>query len=247
MRHEAEDAFDLFRTDAERTGHAVEERRSEAEAEALPFDRHLARVLWSDRRIEDVLPPMPEPGTCYHVCTAGDIDFTSFLAWISRAQRIDRLLMSCWYVSETHAREFARAVRLGRVRRFDAVLGEYAPFQFANACGIVENAVRDSGGVFKVSENHAKILAGWGPAFPFAVRSSGNPNGNIRIEQTVVSTRRDVAEAFVAYGERIRPYRGWLAARAAAAKTDAAFGQISINDRDATTTERQKKTQMKGE
>ena len=57
-----------------------------------------------------------------------------------------------------------------------------------------------------VFRNHAKIYAGTGPLFAFAIESSANINTNPRAEQTCTTIGQDVFDFYKTYYDGITSY-----------------------------------------
>jgi hypothetical protein len=164
------------------------------------------RRAWSESKLLEILPYHLAPATTYHILTGGDIDALSFLKHVVRAQPLDYCLLSTWCMALDDVAQLADWLTTGRIKRLDVYVGEIFPGSYAAEHRALVPVIRAHGGRVAVFRNHSKVIAGTGPAYPFAVASSANVNTNPRTENTVLTTGHDVFDFYRTYFDAIRSY-----------------------------------------
>lgn len=166
-------------------------------------NRHLFHRLNSERMLEEILPADIEIGASYHFISGGDVDSFSFLQWMLRKTRVDRLLCSTWCIAKTDIEEFHRQIRLGNIGRLDFYVGEILPGSFPEEYAQICEICKDSGGRVAVFRNHSKVMAATFQDLGFVIESSANINTNPRTEQTVVTFDRPLADFYFDFYDKI--------------------------------------------
>jgi len=181
----------------ERIWNAAPERRpGRVGSKRLTFktkERQEFRRFTSEKRLEEVLDWDFEPGAAYHILSAGDIDSMSILRFVLRQQPLEYLLFSTWRMSLLDVQEFARLVKIGRIRRLDSYLSDRFNTLEDEAFAELLNLHKTHGGRVALTWNHSKTFVGFGPRFSFVAEGSANINTNRRIETTCVTINHDLA------------------------------------------------------
>ncbi len=149
--------------------------------------RHQARRASSEVNLNKIMAGPLELDSTYHVLSGGDIDSLSFLSRILLEAPMDYVLMTTWCMAMPDVEQIERWLETGRIGRFDAYCGEIFPNGYPLIHERLTGVMQKHGGRLAILRNHAKIYAGTGPAFSFAIESSANVNTNPRIEQTTIS------------------------------------------------------------
>lgn len=176
---------------------SIEDVEQKIEAKMIKIrNKHLYHRLNSERHLEEIMPLEIEDGASYHFISGGDIDSFSFLMWILRMQKINRLLCSTWCMAKVDIEEFHRQILLGRIGELNFYLGEIFPGSFPEEYAQITEVCKDSGGRCAIFRNHSKVMAGYGNKFSFAIESSANINTNPRTENTVITINREIADFY---------------------------------------------------
>lgn len=182
----------------------INEIEQKIEAKAIKINnQHLFHRLNSERMLEDILPLEVEQGASYHVISGGDIDSFSYLMWILRMQKVNRLLCSTWCMARLDIEEFHRQIMLGRIGELNFYVGEIFPGSYPEEYAEICEVCRDSGGRVAVFRNHSKVIAGHGEKFSFVIESSANINTNPRTEQTVITINTELTNFYFEFYEKI--------------------------------------------
>lgn len=131
-------------------------------------------------------------GESYHVISGGDIDSLSFLKIILNKQRLEYCLFSTWCMAMEDVLQLEAWIDEGKIKRIDAYVGEIFPNTYALQYQKLKEVVIKTQGRVAVFRNHAKIYAGIGDKFAFAIASSANVNTNPRVENTCVSIDKEL-------------------------------------------------------
>ena len=182
-----------FETKPEQQLHDEEKRVAET---IRIRNRHLFHRMTSDRDVEELMPREVSEDDAYHVISYGDVDSLSYLHWILRLQDVDRMLASTWCLAMTDIKEFERDLKLGKIGKLDFYLGEIFKYSFPAEWFELNEVCKIGGGRLCVLRNHAKVMAGYGKKFAFVIESSANINTNPRIEQTVVTISKPLADFY---------------------------------------------------
>lgn len=189
---------------------------AELDAEPIPGEQcamharrvhTVARRAFGEEKLLAIMADSPlEHGYAYHFLTGGDIDALTFLKIILSRQPLDYCLLSTWCMALDDVQQFALWLASGRIRRLDAYVGEIFPRSYQPQYNLLCQVVRPAGGRVCVFRNHAKIFAGVGPDFSFAVESSANINTNPRTENTVVSVGPEIFVFYKDYFDGIHNF-----------------------------------------
>lgn len=164
------------------------------------------RRAWSESKLLEILPVNLREGYSYHCISGGNIDSLSYLKHIIRLQPLDYCLFSTWCMAEEDVRQFGEWTEGGKIGRLDAYVGEIFPGSYAKQHKALRPIVAATGGRVCVFRNHAKIYAGTGPKFCFAVESSANINTNPRTENTTIHIGADIFEFYKEFFDGIKSY-----------------------------------------
>lgn len=80
-----------------------------------------------------------------------------------------------------------KVLAAGKIKRLDAYVGEIFIKSYEQCWIELGMLLRKYGGRVCVCRNHAKIFAGTGSKYDFAIESSANINTNPRIENTTIN------------------------------------------------------------
>lgn len=164
------------------------------------------RRAWSESKLMEILPVTLTEGYSYHCISGGNIDSLSYLKHIVRLQPLDYLLFSTWCMADEDVEQFAEWVGSGRIARVDAYVGEIFPGSYTRQYRALKKVVSKCGGRVCVFRNHAKIYAGCGPEWPFAVESSANINTNPRTENTTITIGADIFQFYKGFFDEIKSF-----------------------------------------
>lgn len=153
----------------------------------ITLNKHLFKRFTSERALEETLTWHAKKGECYHIISMGDIDSLSFLKWVIKQQKIEKLLISTWCCSLLDLEEIKRYLDLGIIKKLDFYVGEIFPNSYSKEYDLLKEIMEEYKGKIAVFRNHSKIYAGYGKNFNFVIESSANINTNPRTEQTVIT------------------------------------------------------------
>lgn len=178
------------------------------------------RRAFSELKLLDILPEFV-PGYSYHVISGGDVDSLSYLKCILRDQPLYYLLFSTWCMADDDVLQIAEWLEAGRLKRIDAYVGEIFPGSYRKQYESLKEVITPAIGRVAVFRNHAKIYAGIGKDYAFAIESSANINTNPRAENTSVHIDLEAFKFYKDYYDGIksftRDYDDWKPYSAAAA------------------------------
>lgn len=149
--------------------------------------RYVERRVKSEISLENALPWHFENGVAYHCFSFGDVDALTYLRVIVKQQRIEYALLSTWCMAATDVNEIAKWIQNGDLGHIDFYVGEIFQASYASIYLMLSELVRKYGGRVAIFRNHAKVMAGFGEKFDFAIESSANVNTNPRSECTVIT------------------------------------------------------------
>lgn len=157
-------------------------------------ERHLFRRAASEQALEKVLDWHLETGYTYHIISAGNVDSLSYLKMILRQEPLEYCILSTWCLAMTDAVMLEDWLHRGFIKRLDLYVGEIFQRQYDGVYSFCASKIaRRYGGRVAVFRNHAKVMAGFGPRFSFAIESSANIDTNPRTEQTAITVTREIA------------------------------------------------------
>lgn len=133
-----------------------------------------------------------EIGTSYHVISGGDIDSLSFLQVVLNEQKLDYCLFSTWCMAMNDIEMIEKWLCDKQIKRLDAYVGEIFPNSYSKEWEKLSDVMKRYDGRVCVFRNHAKIYAGIGSKFSFAIESSANINTNPRTEQTCITIDKEL-------------------------------------------------------
>ena len=168
--------------------------------------KHEYRRAFSESKLLDILDKDLIEGTSYHCISGGNIDSLSFLKHIIRQQNLDYVLLSTWCMANDDVLQFRRWIEDGTIKRLDAYCGEIFPNSYKEQYTELKKVVDLCGGRVAIFRNHAKIFAGIGNKYAFAIESSANINTNPRTENTTISIDKGLYEFYKKFYDDIKSY-----------------------------------------
>ena len=170
--------------------------------------------LLSEAALDEVLDWHLEPGSAYHVISAGDVDSLTFLRHVLRDQRAEYVLLSTWCMAIHDAEEMASWADRGIVGRFDFYVGEIFKDGYRGCRDVLDGICAKTGGRVARFRNHSKLMCVFGERYDCVVESSANIDTNPRTEQTCITVDSGLADFFKDYFDRINDfdggYSGWM-------------------------------------
>ena len=133
-----------------------------------------------------------EIGTSYHVISGGDIDSLSFLQVVLNEQKLNYCLFSTWCMAMADIEMIEKWLCDKHIKKLDAYVGEIFPNSYGKEWEKLKDVMKRYGGRVCVFRNHAKIYAGTGSKFSFAIESSANINTNPRAENTCLTLSKEL-------------------------------------------------------
>ena len=142
--------------------------------------------------------PKIESGGAYHFITGGEQGAMVLLDIVLQAcPVIDHLLIISWTCFEKDAQRLAELVESGVIRRLDLLIGDILPKTQKRATAVLSRLAAEHDNVrFQISACHAKVFAGMGGDFYFAVQCSANLSAHPRAEQGSIICMREIYELF---------------------------------------------------
>lgn len=147
----------------------------------------------------EILPEILETGVTYHVISHGDIDALSYLAHVVKSQPLDSLLISTWAMAASDVVLLTRWCDEGRITGpISFAFGEHMASEYGDIFAQANELSNYTGGVCKIARNHSKIMLmrNESAGFWLVSESSANLNTNPRIEQTCLTTSRDLYDFY---------------------------------------------------
>jgi len=177
-------------------------------ARAIRRNPHtLLRRAFSEMKLLDILSAADlKDGVTVHVISGGDIDSLSYLKHVLRQQTLDYVLLSTWCMAQDDIDQLREWLATGRITRLDAYVGEIFPASYAPMHKALKSIVDGCNGRVAVFRDHAKVYAGIGPKYAFAIESSANINTNPRAENTVLTIGADIFQFYKEYFDGIRSF-----------------------------------------
>jgi len=169
--------------------------------------KHIYRRAFSETKLLDMLERDFTPGATYHCISGGDIDSLSYLKHIIRQQNLHYCLFSTWCMADDDVLQFREWLEAGKIKRLDAYCGEIFPGSYSKQHKELKKVVDLCSGRVAIFRNHAKIYAGIGDKFAFAIESSANINTNPRTENTVISVGEDIFHFYKDFFDGIKSYK----------------------------------------
>jgi hypothetical protein len=166
-------------------------------------NKNIYRRAFSETQLLDVLGFDFKDGDSYHCISGGDVDSLSYLKVILRQQNLDHCLFSTWCMAMEDVLQMEEWLETGKIKTMDAYVGEIFPNSYSQEWAKLRPVIKKYGGRIVVFRNHAKIYAGYGDKFHFAVESSANINTNPRAENACITIGRDIYEFYREYFDGI--------------------------------------------
>ena len=194
------ESCDHFPTPDERKKQVIASRATKTKS------RTELRRAKSEAHLLEIMPAPLDTLSAYHVISGGDVDSLSFLGRVVKEGPLDYALMSTWCMALPDVEQLAAWLESGRIGRMDAYAGEIFPNQYPDVYRRLCDVMRAHGGRVAIFRNHAKVYAGTGPAFDFAISSSANVNTNPRTENTVLTFGAEIFGFYKAFFDGINSF-----------------------------------------
>jgi len=164
------------------------------------------RRAFSETQLLDIVDLPFANGDSYHFITGGDVDSLSYLKIVLRQQNLDYCLFSTWCMASEDVYQFEDWLKTGTIKKLDAYVGEIFPNSYRREYELLKPVVESYGGRVAVFRNHAKIYAGYGDKFHFAIETSANINTNPRTENGCITIDKGLYDFYKAYFDGIRSF-----------------------------------------
>ena len=176
--------------------------------------RSVMRRALSEQHMNEVLDWHLEEGCAYHVISAGDVDFMTYMRGIVKQHPLDYLLCSTWCMAMEDAQEIGAWLKRGMVKRCDVYVGEIFIQHYMAIFEFLADLLPEFGGRLCMQRNHAKVMVGYwhgddGAVHGVAVTSSANINTNPRVEQAVITVDKQVADFYKEFFDGLKPKNAW--------------------------------------
>ena len=166
-------------------------------------DKNIYRKAFSETQLLDVLGFDFKEGESYHTISAGDVDILSFLKCVLRQQDLEHCLFSTWCMAQDDILQIEEWLNFGKIKTMDAYVGEIFKGSYSAEYDLLKPIIKKYGGRFVIFRNHAKIIAGYGNKFAFAVESSANINTNPRCEQNCLTIAEGIYHFYKDFYDKI--------------------------------------------
>lgn len=166
-------------------------------------DRNIYRKAYSETQLLDVLGFNFKEGESYHCISAGDVDCLSYLKCVLRQQDLDYCLISTWCMAMDDVLQIEEWLQAGKIKTMEAYVGEIFTGTYGGEYAVLKPLLEAYGGKVSIFRNHAKIIAGYGKKFYFAVESSANINTNPRAENTCLNIGKGIFDFYKEYFDGI--------------------------------------------
>ena len=168
---------------------------------------HKMRRIQSEMAMEEELPWHWEPNVSYHCISSGDVDGLTYFRAAVKQQKIRYALLATWSMAAEDVRQLHHWVKRGYIGRLDVYVGE----MFLSAGRSLERReliklCRSCGGRLVIFRTHAKIIAGFGERFDFAIAGSANINTNPRTEQMTITVNSELAKFYKDYFDTVKSF-----------------------------------------
>ena len=170
--------------------------------------KNIYRRAWSQSQLLDLFGLQePQYWHSYHVISQGDIDLFSFLALILRHQNLDHVIISSWVYGGDDILYLGECLENGRISKLDVYTGVIFATSYRQEYATLKQTFEKyQPGRICIYRNHAKIIAGTGPRFPFVVESSANANTNPRAENSVLTVDLGLYQFYKTYFDDITTF-----------------------------------------
>jgi len=187
----------------------VKEKETPKEIKSRVFQRTTktqTRRAFSEVKLREILPNNLEKNQSYHVISGGDIDSLSFLKHILYEQNLDYCLFSTWCMASEDVALFGEWIEKEKIKRLDCYVGEIFPNSYSAQFQELKKIIDKTDGRICVFRNHAKVYAGFGEKYDFAIESSANINTNPRTEQTTITVCTELAKFYKEFYDDIKSF-----------------------------------------
>lgn len=172
------------------------------------------RRALSEQHMNEVLDWHLEDGCAYHCISGGDVDFMTYMRGLVKQHPLEYCLFSTWCMAMEDAQEIGSWLSRGMVKRADVYVGEIFIQHYMAIFDYLADVIPQYGGRLCMQRNHAKVMVGYwkekdGTLKGAVVTSSANINTNPRIEQTVITVDRKVADFYKAFFDDLKPKNPW--------------------------------------
>jgi len=166
-------------------------------------DKNIYRKAFSETQLLDVLGFNFKEGESYHTISTGDVDILSFLKCVLRQQDLEHCLFSTWCMAQDDILQIEEWLKAGKIKTMDAYVGEIFKGSYSAEYDLLKPIIKKYKGRFVIFRNHAKIIAGYGKKFAFAVESSANINTNPRTENSCLTIAKGIYDFYKEYFDGI--------------------------------------------
>ena len=170
---------------------------------SFPKKKHY-RKAYSETMLNDMFGREEiEKGATYHCISNGDIDSLSYLRFMLRKQKAEKLVLSTWCMSVFDIRGIESWLGDGTLKTADLYVGEIFPKTYQREYFLLKRLQDEGKLTVKVFRNHSKIMAVKGSEYDFVIESSANVNTNPRAENTVLSIDEDLRKFYFDWFDKI--------------------------------------------
>lgn len=170
-------------------------------------ESYLYRRAFSELSLLDILPKELKDGNSVHCITGGDVDALSYLKCILRVQKLEYVLISTWCMGAEDILQIKEWIDSGLLKNVDFYVGEIFPNQYKTEWKMLNDLITETQcGRVAYFRNHAKIFAGFGDKFHFAVEMSCNINTNPRTENGCITIGYDIFNFYKNYFDGIKSF-----------------------------------------
>ncbi|MBQ9003138.1 MAG: hypothetical protein IJ087_14905 [Eggerthellaceae bacterium] len=159
--------------------------------------------LLSDAALSDALPWHLEDGHAYHIATNGEVDGTSIITHVLRAQHVYYALFATWCVGKLDAKVLREMCDKKLIDRLDLYTGEV--FKESRHAGFEQlaNVARVGHGRLVRFKNHAKVACIYGDRYDVCIETSANLNVNPRCENATVTVSTELCDFWKEFYDEI--------------------------------------------
>lgn len=215
------DDYEDFEIDDETIGQPAPRRRTRTESEKKSMEeiakaramrtrqRRILRRATSEQNLNEVLDWHFQEGAAYHVISAGDIDFMTYMRITVKQHPLQYALFSTWCMGMDDAEEIISWLARGLIKRCDVYVGENFIQHYQQILEYLVDKIPEYGGRVCMQRNHAKVMCAYWKGGACAITSSANINTNPRIEQTVITVDKEVADFYKDFFDSLKPKNPW--------------------------------------
>ena len=157
---------------------------------SFPIKKHY-RKAYSESTLNEMFKYEEiEKGATYHCISNGDIDSLSYLRFMLRKQKAEKLVLSTWCMSVFDIREIESWIEDGTLKTADLYVGEISPKTYQREYFLLKRLQDEGKLTVKVFRNHSKIMAVKGCEYDFVIESSANVNTKPKSRKYRIINRR---------------------------------------------------------